>query len=107
MFTDPVQADLKGPAAQSSEQIRVLLARAEALGRGDLAAAAALSAQGSDLKAMPPQVLKQIRQAAPQMIKELKAVKRVVVRQSTAVALQGGGSWTSLVLENGAWKGAD
>jgi hypothetical protein len=107
VFTDPVQADLKGPAAQSSEQIRVLVARAEALGRGDLAAAAALSAQGSDLKAMPPQVLKQIRQAAPQMIKELKAVKRVVVRQSTAVALQGGGSWASLVLENGAWKVAD
>ena len=105
VFTDPVQADLKGPAAQASEQIRVLIARAQALQRGDLPAALALSSQGSDLKShsaggpeagWSPQI--------PQMIKELKAVKRVVVRQSTAVALQGGGSWASLVLENGAWK---
>jgi hypothetical protein len=107
VFTDPVQADLKGPAAQASEQIRVLIARAEALGRGDLAAAAALSSQGSNVKAVPPQMLQQIHQATPQMIRELKAIKRVVVRQSTAVALQGHGSWASLVLENGAWKAAD
>jgi hypothetical protein len=107
VFTDPVQADLKGPAAQASEQIRVLIARAQALGRGDLPAAVALSSQGSDVKNIPPEVLKQLGQATPQMVKELKAVKRVVVRQSTAVALQGGGSWASLVLENGAWKVAD
>ena len=107
VFTDPVQADLRGPDAQKSEQIRVAIARAQALGRGDLPAAAALSPQGSDIKSLPPQVLKQIAQATPQMIKELKAVKRVVVRQSTAVALQGDGSWTTLVLENGAWKVAD
>ncbi|HEX3363451.1 hypothetical protein [Phenylobacterium sp.] len=107
VLTDPVQADLKGPAAQASEQIRVLIARAEALQHGDLAAAAALSSKGSRIGTMPPEVLKQAAQAMPQMIKELKAVKRVVVRQSTAVALQGAGSWASLVLENGAWKAAD
>jgi hypothetical protein len=107
VFTDPVQADLKGPAAQASEQIRVLIARAEALQRGDLAAAVALSSKGSQIGAMPPEVLKQAAKEIPQMIKELKAVKRVVVRQSTAVALQGRGSWSSLVLENGAWKAAD
>jgi hypothetical protein len=107
VFTDPVQADLKGPAAQASEQIRVLIARAQALGRGDLPAAVALSSRGSDLKNIPPEALKQLGPRALQMVKELKAVKRVVVRQSTAVALQGQGSWASLVLENGAWKVAD
>lgn len=107
VFTDPVQADLKGPAAQASEQIRVLVARAEALQHGDLAAAVALSSKGSRIGSLPPEVVKQAAQAMPQMIKELKAVKRVVVRQSTAVALQGHGSWASLVLENGAWKVAD
>ncbi|THD71350.1 hypothetical protein [Phenylobacterium sp.] len=107
VFTDPVQADLQGPAAQASEQIRVLIARAEALQRGDLPAAVALSSKVSRIGEMPPEVLKQAAQAMPQMIKDLKAVKRVVVRQSTAVALQGRGSWASLVLENGAWKVAD
>jgi hypothetical protein len=107
LFTDPVTADLRGPDAQKSEQIRVLIARAEAIARGDLAAAKALSVDGSDIGALPPAVLKQIAKAAPEMIKQLKGVKRVVVRQATAVALQGDGSWSSLVLENGAWKVAD
>ena len=41
------------------------------------------------------------------MVKELKGVKRVVVREQTAVALQGDGRWSSLILEGGAWKAAD
>ncbi len=45
--------------------------------------------------------------AMPELIKELKGVKRVVVREYTAVALQGDGSWSSLILEAGAWKVAD
>lgn len=107
VFTDPVTANLKGPAAQGSEQMRVLVARAQAIGRGDLPAALALSSQTSGLRGVPPEMVKEAAKAMPQLIKELKAVKRVVVRQATAVALQGDGSWSSLVLENGAWKVAD
>jgi len=32
---------------------------------------------------------------------------KAMVRQAMAVALHSDGSWSSLVLENGAWKGAD
>jgi hypothetical protein len=107
VFTDAVQADLRGADAQKSEQLRVLIARAEAIGRGDLPAALALSSQGSDLRGVPPDVLKQVAGQMPSLIKELKGVKRVVVRRQTAVALQGEGSWSSLVLEDGVWKVAD
>ncbi|HEY2357768.1 MAG TPA: hypothetical protein VGH86_09990 [Phenylobacterium sp.] len=107
VFTDPLQADLRGPAAQGSEQVRVLVARAEAIGRGDLPAALALSSQGSGLHGIPPEMVKQVAKEAPAMIRQLKAIKRVVVRQATAVALMGDGSWSNLVLENGAWKVAD
>jgi hypothetical protein len=107
VFTDPVKADLRGPDAQKSEQIRVLIARAEAIGRGDLPAALALSSQGSGLRGVPPEMLKEAAKAMPQLVKELKGVKRVVVREQTAVALQGDGSWSSLILEGGAWKVAD
>ena len=107
VFTDAVQADLRGPDAQKSEQVRVLIARAEAIGRGDLAAALALSSQGSGLRNVPPEMIKQAAEQAPAMIKEFKAIKRVVVRRETAVALQGEGSWSSLVLEGGAWKVSD
>jgi hypothetical protein len=40
-------------------------------------------------------------------VKELKTIKRVVVRRETAVALMSEGSWSSLVFEDGAWKVAD
>ena len=109
LASDPLTADLKGPAAQSSEQTRVLIARAEAMGHGDLTAAAALTARGAsdDMKAMPPEELKAISQQVGEMIRHFKAVKRVVVRQHTAVALLGEGESESLVLEDGVWKVAD
>lgn len=109
VFTDAVQADLNGAAAQSSEQVRVLIGRAEAIGRGDLPAALALSSKASAqaLSAMPAQVLKDARGSMAPFVKELKTIKRVVIRRETAVALMSEGSWSSLVLEDGAWKVAD
>ena len=56
---------------------------------------------------LPPEVLKQAAKSMPQGVKTLKAVKRVVVRQATATAIQSDGGWSNLVLENGAWKVAD
>jgi hypothetical protein len=109
VFTDAVQADLKGADAQKSEQVRVLIARAEAIGRGDLPAALALSSRQSAqaLGAMPAEALKEAKGSMAPFVKELKAIKRVVVRRETAVALMSEGSWSSLVLEDGAWKVAD
>jgi hypothetical protein len=107
--TDPVTADLKGAAALSSEQVRVLNARAQALGRGDLPAALALTShQAADqLKAIPPAQLKQASASMPELIKALKGVKRVVVRKASAVAMMPDGAFMSLVFEDGGWKAAD
>jgi hypothetical protein len=109
VFTDAVQADLKGAEAQKSEQVRVLIARAEAIGRGDLPAALALSSRKSAkaLSAMPAEALKEARGSMAPFVRELKTIKRVVVRRETAVALMAEGSWSSLVFEDGAWKVAD
>jgi hypothetical protein len=109
VFTDPVTADLKGAEAQKSEQMRVLIARAEALGRGDTAAALALSSHqaAAALSAVPPEMLKQAAPSMGDLVKELKAVTRVVVRRDSAVAIMSEGGWSSLVLEDGAWKVAD
>jgi hypothetical protein len=107
VFSDPVQADLKGADAQASEPMKVLIARAQAIGRGDLPAALALSAKGSRLRDIPPAALKQFAGEAAGMVKQFRAVKRVVVRRDTAVALLDAHSWANLVREDGAWKVAD
>ena len=99
----------EGPAAQASPQVKALIARYDAIARGDMAAALALSSEGAaeQLKAMPPEVMKQARAILPEMAKELRAAKRVVVRRDTAAVQTPDGSWFSLVLEGGAWKAAD
>lgn len=107
--TDPVVADLKGAGAQSSEQVRVLTARARALGRGDLPAALALTSHQAtpDLQAIPPAELKQLSGPMVELVKALGGVKRVVVRTRSAVAIMPDGGISSLVLEEGGWKVAD
>jgi hypothetical protein len=107
--TNPVQQDLKGPAAGQSEPVRVLLARFDAIGRGDMAAAIALStkAAADQLAAMPAAELKMARAHIPQLTAQLKAAKRVVVRQDTAAVQTADDSWFNLARENGAWKCAD
>ncbi len=107
--TDPVTADLKGAAALSSEQVRVLTARARALTRGDLAAALALTSRqaAADLQGIQPAELKQVSASMGELIKAFGAVTRVVVRKKSAVAIMPGGDAASLVLEDGGWKVAD
>ena len=109
VFHDAVEADIRGPAAQASEPVKVLIARAEAIGRGDLAAAIALSTEASaaNLKAAPPEALPQFRKYAPELIRRLKAARRVVVRRETAAVLLGPGEWSSVARVNGAWRAAD
>ncbi|MBW8813263.1 MAG: hypothetical protein JF588_07530 [Caulobacterales bacterium] len=109
VFTDPIQSDLKGPAAAASEPVKVLLARADALAKGDVATAYGLSTDESaaQLKALPPAVMKQAAAQVPAMLRELKAPKRVVIRRETAAVQGAHGDWFSLELVGGAWKAAD
>jgi hypothetical protein len=109
VFTNPVQQDLKGAAAQQSEPVRVLAARFDAIAKGDLAAAASLSTKGSaaQLSAMPAEVMKQARAQIPLLARQIRTAKRVVIRKDTAAVQTNEGGWFSLALENGAWKAAD
>jgi len=107
VFTDPVQADLKGAEAQASEPMKVLIARAQAIGRGDIPAALALSAKDSRLRDIPPAALRKFGGEAAGMVKQFRTAQRVVVRRDTAVAILDAHSWANLVREDGAWKVAD
>ena len=107
VFTDAVQSDLKGPEAQASEPVRLLIARAQALARGDLAGAKAMSAKGSMIQDMPAAALKQASAEIPNIIKQYRAAKRVVIRRETASVLLDAHSWASFVREDGVWKIAD
>jgi hypothetical protein len=109
VFTNPVRQDLKGPAAGNSEQVRVLLARCDAIARGDMATAVAMSTKDAadQLQALPPATMKQARAQIPQLVRQLRAATRVVVRRDSAAVQTPDGGWFSLALENGAWKAAD
>lgn len=109
VFNDEVQADLTGPAVQTSEPVKALLARADAIGRGDWGAAQALSteAAAANFRNLPPEMLKQARPMAAELTRRLKAARRVVVRRETAAVMVGEGEWASAVRVDGVWKAAD
>lgn len=109
LFTDAVKQELKGPAAAASEPVKALIARAEALGRGDIEGAAKMStaAAGESLRAMPAEFRKSAPRMAAEMIRGLKGAKRVLIREQTATVMVGLGEWASVVLEDGVWKPAD
>lgn len=109
VFTNAVEADLKGPAAAASEPVKVLIARAEAIAKGDLAAAAALSTETSaaGLADIPPEFRKALAKELPNLIARLKATKRVVIRRETAVVMLGPGEYANTARVGGVWKAAD
>lgn len=109
VFTDPVEADLKGPAAAATEPVRVLVARAEAMARGDFAAAAALSTEASAarMKDLPPEFRKMAAKELPKLVGRLKATRRVVIRRETAVVMLAPGEYASAARVGGVWKAAD
>lgn len=107
VFTDPIVADLKGPEAVASEPVKLLIARAELLARGDLAGAKAISAKGSQIQDVSPEMLKQAAGQIAGVLKQYRAAKRVVIRHETAAVVLDAHSWASLVREDGAWKVAD
>jgi hypothetical protein len=86
--------------------VKVLIARAEALGRRDLDAAIALSTADSavNLRAAPPEMMRDAPKFAAEMLRELKAPKRVVIRRETAAVMTGPGEWASVTKVDGVWK---
>jgi hypothetical protein len=106
VFTDKVTADLKGPAAAASEPVKAILAHAEAVSRGDYAAARglatpALAAQFDDI---PPQMQKLMKAELPKLLRQLKAPPRVVIREQTAAVMLEKGTWTHARRVDGVWK---
>lgn len=106
VFTNAVEADLKGPAAAASEPVKALLARAQAMGRGDFKAAAALSSPESArmFDDIPPEIVKEAPKMAAYMVRQLKTPKRVVIRRATAAVMLGPGEWASVTKVDGVWK---
>lgn len=109
IFRDAVVADVKGPAAATAEPTKVVLARAEAMLRGDIAAAVALSTEagGARLKDLPPEAAPMIRRELPKMVARLKAARRVVIREQTAVIFLAPKEYATAVRVDGVWKVAD
>lgn len=109
IFTNAIEADLKGPAAAASEPVKVLLARAEAIGRRDFKAAAALSTPdaANSFDTIPPEVLKDIAKLSGELTRRLKSPKRVVIRRETAAVMLGEGEWASVTKVDGMWKASD
>ena len=109
VFTNAVVADLKGPAVQASEPVKVLLARAEALQKGDYATVIALSTEsaGAAFAKIDPEFAKAIRREIPGMIQKLKTARRAIIRRETAAVMLEKDSWASATLVNGVWKGSD
>lgn len=109
VFTNAVVANLTGPAAAASEPVKVLVARAQALQKGDIPTVLSLSTEGAveSFGKLDPEMLKMIRRELPGMIQKLKAPRRVVIRRETAAVQLDKDSWASAVLVNGVWKGTD
>ncbi len=106
VFENKVTADLKGAAAQASEQVRLLIARELAFGRGDLDAAKVMtSARGRQgLDRVPAEYWPELRKNAAAAIVSYRRIARLVVRGESAVALlPEQGSWQAFALENGKW----
>lgn len=109
VFTNAVVSDLKGPAAQASEPVKVLIARAEAMQKGDIAAVKSLSTESAaaTFSQFDADTLKLMKREIPDLIQKLKTAKRVVIRRETAAVQLEKGSWASATLVNGVWKGSD
>lgn len=109
VFTNPVVADLKGPAVQASAPVQVMIARAEALLRGDIPAVISLSTESAaaNFTKLEPETIKLIKREMPGVIQKLKTAKRVVIRRETAAVQLDKDSWASAALVDGVWKGTD
>ncbi|HEY6401389.1 MAG TPA: hypothetical protein VI479_08260, partial [Blastocatellia bacterium] len=113
VFNEPkVTADLKGKAAKDSPQARLLFAKADALAKGDFAAAQKVCTDRANrwnktflAEAKSDSVARQ----AAEMKKSLQKIQRVVERGDRALVILPGKhkQWFSFVREGGEWKSDD
>ena len=109
----PVTADLKGNAAQSSPQVKILREKAKALGKGDFAAVSKLTSEAANrrneaiMEQMGDQIAAISKEAAVDLEKSLKTTQRVIVRGDRAVVIFANKGWTNFVKEGGQWKSDD
>jgi hypothetical protein len=111
IFNEPkITADLKGRSALDSPQARLLSAKADALAKGDLAAAQKASTDRANrgnqaflVGAKGDSVAKK----AAELKKSLQKIQRVVERGDRAVVMLPNKQWFSFVREGGEWKSDD
>jgi hypothetical protein len=109
----PVTSDLKGKAAQSSPQVKILREKAKALGKGDFAAVSKLTSEAENrrnetiMEQMGDQIAAISKEAAVDLEKSLKTIQRVVVRGDRAVVIFANKGWANFVKEGGQWKSDD
>jgi hypothetical protein len=109
----PITADLKGAAAVKSPQVTALLARLDAIGRGDLDAVRATCSKRANrrLDTMPPEAFAELKkmgkQIAAEQRKSLKKVQRVIVRGNRALVIISKNEYATVVKEDGKWKSDD
>ena len=109
----PVTSDLTGKAAIDSAPVKVLIAYRDALQKGDMAAIArvATAEQVKGLSEFRSQAGEKAFRAAVKQegggAAVAKAVKRLIVRGSTASVVLKGGEVAELALEGDAWKVTD
>jgi hypothetical protein len=109
----PVTADLKGKAAQSSPQVKILREKAKALGKGDFAAVSKLTSEAANrrneaiMEQMGDQIAAISKEAAVDLEKSLKTIQRAIVRGDRAVVIFANKGWTNFVKEGGQWKSDD
>jgi len=111
IFNEPqVSADLKGRAALDSPQARLLFEKADALAKGDLAAARKVSTERANRRNqafLADTKADSLAKKAAEMKKSLQKIQRVVERGDRAVVILPGKQWFSFVREGGEWKSDD
>ena len=110
----PVTANFTGKAAQNSHQAKVYREKITALKKGDFEAVKRLSSERANRRdaamlAHMDDVTKEAfaAEAAADMEKSLKSIKRIVVRGDSAIIIFSEKQWTTFVREGGQWKTDD
>ncbi len=111
VFNEPqVSADLKGQAALDSPQARVLSAKADALGKGDFAAARRLSTERANRRneaSLAGERADSLARKAAELKHALRKIQRVVERGDRAVAILPNKQWFAFAREGVEWKSDD
>lgn len=110
----PVTAIFTGKKAHNSPQVKVYREKIDALKKGDFEAVKRLSSERANrrdaamLAHMDDQTKKaSAAEAAADFEKSLKHIKRVVVREDSAVVIFSEKEWATFVREGGEWKAGD